>query len=106
MSLRATSSTLLSQINELEKIFKVWWIIGVDKNKLRTVADIGIIQGNNHQSKDMHYRGRWFQTGHTCYNKRFKKITPLSSRNFNEINCFQHFIKFDVNYKYISFLKV
>ena len=49
MSLRATSFTLLSQINELEKIFKVWRIRGrVDKNELRTIADFGIIQGNNH----------------------------------------------------------
>ena len=47
MSLRATSSILLSRINELEKIFKVWRIRGVvDKKKLRTIADISIIQGN------------------------------------------------------------
>ena len=49
MSLRASSTTLRRRIDELEKIFKVWRIRErVDKNKLRTVADIGIIQGKNH----------------------------------------------------------
>ena len=49
MSLRASSITLRRRIDELEKIFQVWRIRErVDKNKLRTIADIGIIQGNNY----------------------------------------------------------
>ena len=49
MSLRASSTTLRRRIDELENTFKIWRIRGrVDKNKLRTVADIGIIQGKNH----------------------------------------------------------
>ena len=48
MSLRA-SITLRRRIDELEKIFQVWRIRGrVDKNKQRTIPDIGIIQGNNY----------------------------------------------------------
>jgi hypothetical protein len=46
-ALRASSKTLLRRINELENTFKVWKIYDeVDKNKLRTIADIKIIQGN------------------------------------------------------------
>ena len=48
MSLRASSTTLRRRIDELEKTFKVWRIRRVDKNKLRTIADINIIQGNKH----------------------------------------------------------
>ena len=49
MSLRASSITLRRRIDELEKIFQVWRIRGrVDKNKQRTIPDIGIIQGNNY----------------------------------------------------------
>ena len=48
MSLRASSTTLRRRIDELENSFKVWRIRGrVDKNKLRIIADIGIIKGNN-----------------------------------------------------------
>ena len=47
MSLRASSTTLRRRIDELENSFKVWRIRGrVDKNKLRIIADIGIIKGN------------------------------------------------------------
>ena len=48
MSLRESSTTLRRRIDELEKTFKVWRISDVDKNKLRTIADINIIQGNKH----------------------------------------------------------
>ena len=48
MSLRASSTTLRRRIDELEKTFKVCRIRRVDKNKLRTIADINIIQGNKH----------------------------------------------------------
>ena len=48
MSLRASSTTMRRRIDELENSFKVWRIRGrVDKNKLRIIADIGIIKGNN-----------------------------------------------------------
>ena len=48
-SLRASSTTLLRRIDELEKnTFKIWWIHGeVDSSRLKRLSDeIRTIQGN------------------------------------------------------------
>jgi len=100
MSLRESSTTLRRRIDELEKTFKVWRISDVDKNKLRTIADINIIQGNNYFKYDKLYKV-------PNQVKMFVKINvketpPLSRANFIVLIYFHHFIKLEIPIQFFS----